>query len=150
MISNMEKCYLDSNVLINFKNTQSLFHQETKELLTKLANTSFRLYISPLTLDEFLYQLHQILIFQKQKSVFQKLSLALKSILALPGLNLVNPSTNKKNHLKIIKYMENYGLRPRDAYHLLAMKDNRITYLATFDQDFKEAVKAGEAKIFGG
>lgn len=146
----MEKCYLDSNVLINFKNTESSFHQETKELLKRLANASYKLYLSPLTLDEFLYQLQQILIFQKKKNIFQKLFLALESILALPRLSLVNPLTNKKNQLKIIEYMENYNLRPRDAYHLLTMKDNKISYLATFDQDFRKAVKDGEIEIFGG
>lgn len=143
----MKKCYLDSNVLINFKNVQSPFHQETKELLTKLANASYKLYISSLTLDEFLYQLQQILLYQKQRNIFPKLSLALKSILDLPRLNLVNPSVNKKKHLRIIDYMKNYGLRPRDAYHLLVMKENKIRHLATFDQDFKKAIKAGEVEI---
>jgi len=41
-----------------------------------------------------------------------------------------------------MEYMKNYGLRPRDAYHLLAMKSNKITFLATFDWDFKKAVRA--------
>lgn len=143
----MKKCYLDSNVLINFKNVQSPFHQETKVLLTNLTNASYRLYISSLTLDEFLYQLQQILLYRKQRNIFPKLSLALKSILDLPGLSLVSPSVNKKSHLKIIDYMENYSLRPRDAYHLLTMKENKIRSLVTFDQDFKRASKVGEVKI---
>lgn len=147
MISSMKKCYLDSNVLINFKNIQSPFHQETIELLTELANASYKLYISSLTLDEFLYQLQQILLFQKQKNIFQKLFSALKSILDLPRLSLANPSVDKKNHLKIIEYMKNYSLRPRDAYHLLVMKENKIGGLLTFDQDFAKAVKAGAVRL---
>lgn len=143
----MKKCYLDSNVLINFKNVQSPFYQETKVLLTNLTNASYRLYVSSLTLDEFLYQLQQILLYQKQRNIFSKLSLALKSILDLPRLSLVSPLVNKKSHLKIINYMENYSLRPRDAYHLLTMKENKIRSLITFDQDFKRAAKMGEVKI---
>lgn len=146
----MKKCYLDSNILINFKNIQSSFHQETKELLVKLTNAAYKLYISPLTLDEFLCQLEQILLYQKKRNVFTKLSLALKSILDLPRLSLVNPPVNKNKHLKIIKYMKKYALRPRDAYHFLVMKENKISSLATFDQDFKKAVRAGEVEILTG
>jgi len=144
MISNMKKCYLDSNVLINFKNVQSPFHQETKKLLTKLTNASWKLYISSLTLDEFLYQLRRIFLYQKQKNIFQKLSLALKSILDLPRLTLINPSVSKKKHLEIVEYMKVYNLRPRDAYHFLTMKENKIKHLFTFDKDFKKVIKAGE------
>ena len=141
MINSMVKCYLDANILINFKNIDSSFHKQTKELLTKLANTSSELCVSSLTLDEFLYQLRWILIYQKQKDIFRKLSLALRSILDLPKLTLVNPSIERKDHLKIIKYMEDYNLRPRDAYHLSIMKNNKITHFATFDQDFKKVFK---------
>lgn len=137
----MNRCYLDSNVLINFKNVDSSFHERTKELLTELASASCKLCISSLTLDEFLYQLQQILIYQKQKNIFRKLSLALKSILDLPRLTLVSPPVNKRDHLKIVKYMKNYNLRPRDAYHLLVMKNNKINHFATFDQDFKKVFK---------
>lgn len=84
---------------------------------------------------------------QKEKDLFPKLSLALKSILDLPRLKIVNPAVSKKNQLKVVKYMENYGLRPRDAYHLLAMKSNKIAFLATFDRDFKKAVRAGEVEM---
>lgn len=143
----MKKCYLDSNILINFKNLQSSFHQKTKELLTELANSSYKLCISSLTLDEFLYQLQQILLYQKKKNIFQRLSLALKSILDLPRLALVNPPVSKKKQSQIIEYMKKYGLRPRDAFHLLIMKENKIKFLATFDKDFKKAVKAGEIEV---
>lgn len=147
MISSTKKCYLDSNVLINFKNIESPFHQETKELLKKLTNTSFKFCISSLTLDEFLYQLQQMLLYRKQKDIFKKLSYALKSILDLPRLSLVNPPASKKKQSKIIGYMKKYKLRPRDAFHLLVMKENKINFFATFDKDFQKAVKAGEIEV---
>lgn len=60
----MQKCYLDSNILISLKDETSFFHNQAKDLLKKLITNSFKLYISPLVLDEFLFQIK--FIFQKK------------------------------------------------------------------------------------
>lgn len=142
----MKKCYLDSNILINLKNTKSCFHKKTKDLLINLANSSYNLCVSSLVLDEFLHQFQHILRFQKKRDILKKVLYALNSILSLPKLKFVNPPLSKKSHLKIVKHMKDYNLLPRDAYHLLIMKENKIGYFATFDKDFKEVFKAGRVK----
>lgn len=39
--------------------------------------------------------------------------------------------------------MEKFVLKPRDAYHLLTMKENRIRFFATFDKDFELVFRKG-------
>jgi len=140
----MKKCYLDSNILINLKNTKSSFHKKTKELLVSLVNNSYNLCISSLVLDEFLHQFQHILKFQKKRDILKKVLYALESVMSLPKLKLVNPPLSKKNHLKIVGYMKDYNLLPRDAYHFLIMKENKIGYFATFDKDFREVFREGK------
>ena len=144
MTNNIKKCYLDSNILISYKNRDL----KSQKLIIRLLNSSYNLFISPLVLDEFLFQASIYLKKQKQRNVLKKLLESLESIFKLPRLIIINPSAEKKKHLQIIKYMEKYGLRPRDAYHLLIIKENKISHFATFDKDFKKVFKAKVIKKF--
>ncbi|MBU1110468.1 type II toxin-antitoxin system VapC family toxin [Patescibacteria group bacterium] len=138
----MEKCYLDSNLLVYFKNEDSPFHLKTCQVIEQLVIASFTLCISPLVLDEFLFQVYYLLKQRRQKKIYNLLLKALQDVLALPGLVLVNIPEQPESQLHAVELMKNYQLRPRDAYHLVTMQKHKIRHFATFDTDFRKVFKA--------
>lgn len=139
----MRKCYLDTNILIYLKNSDSLFHSKSVDLVKYLTRKNFGLAISPLILDEFLHQFRLLLLnHRKSKAIiYSNLAKALKQVLALPNLELLNPPITTQSQLKVITLMQKFSLRPRDAYHLLTTKHHKIKYFASFDNDFKKVFK---------
>lgn len=143
MNSLIKTCYLDANTLIYFKNEDSPFYSKTLTLIEYLVNDDYRLFISSLVIDEFLYgfKFHLGNKKIKKKDIFISLNKALLEILALPNLELINPPSEKNLQLKVIEMMKDFNLFPRDAYHLLMMIENKIKFFATFDNDFENIFK---------
>jgi predicted nucleic acid-binding protein len=137
----MKKCYLDSNVLVYFKDEKSLYHKKVIEKFIFLIKNDFYFYVSSLVLDEFLYVFRYFLEKNEKKDIFSKLKKALTEILAIPNLSIVSLSKEKEKQIEVISYMERYDLSPRDAYHLMIMKENAIDYFFTFDKDFELVFK---------
>lgn len=146
-MNDMKKCYLDTNILIALKIEDSPHHAKTRKLIEVPVKEEINFYISPLTVDEFLHPMKYFLGL-KYRNVFPYLNQVLKEILMLPSVNLINPSVEIKAQLQVIQYMEDYRLRPRDAYHLFIMQTNRIDLFATFDTDFNEVFKKGLVKKY--
>ena len=138
----MTKCYLDSNVLIYFKNSGSVNFSRSRDLLSKLEYEGTLLYISPLCLDEFLYQTSKNLKAVGSKNHFSDLKETLTSVLNLPNISIINPPSEINSQLEVIDLMETFSLHPRDAYHLLTMQANEIDGFATFDTDFRKVFQA--------
>lgn len=122
-----DSCYLDANCLIYFLQESSPLHIQAKEIIKKLRSSSISLVISPLCLDEFLYN------FPGNSKTKAR---ALSKILKLPTLKITNPPVTIESQLKIPRLMSKYKLKPRDAYHLLIARENKVKYFATFDSDF--------------
>lgn len=141
MMKKSKKCYLDSNILVSYKLKQSPHHINSIGLLETYMNKNFQFYISPLVLDEFLYSLIKSSQLYKHSVDFNLLDKGLKDILAIPNLEIITPPIIKEDQLKIIYYMRQFNLRPRDAYHLLTMLSNNVSYFATFDNDFEDIFK---------
>lgn len=95
------------------------------------------MFISSLVLDEYF---HNMIRFSKgsKQEAFLDLKNSFNKIIKMPNLNLVNPSSILTDQRKVINLMIKYKLRARDAYHLFIMKENKIKYLATSDNDFEE------------
>lgn len=110
-------CYLDANTLIYFLQRDSPFHQKAKNLIKTIRTSQLSPTISPLCLDEFIYNFPGSL---KQKQA------ALKKILLLPNLNIINPPADIKSQFQIPKIMTKFKLGPRDAYHLLTMRHHKL------------------------
>ena len=140
----MKKCYLDANVLIYFKDEDSSHHNLSVETITKLTKEGVNLVISPLVLDEFLYVLQYLL--RKSENKNKILTKALSDVLQLPHLKLISPPIEKEAQHFVLSYMENFNLRPRDAYHLLTMTYHEVTHFVTFDTDFASVFKGGIVK----
>ena len=120
-------CYLDANTLIYSQQEDSPFHQQTIKIISRIVETDTQIFISPLCLDEFIFNFPG-----NQNHKFQ----AFKKILKFPNLNIINPPTDTKSQTRIPIFMKKFDLGPRDAYHLLTMKHHKIKYFATFDRDF--------------
>lgn len=133
------KCYLDSNVLIYFLDRKSPYHKKTIDLLAKLDPSKYTLFISPLVIDEFLYAMKRIMTLEGMQSeqIFNYLGKAYDAVIVLKNLDIAPFSIDKSINRKVIPLMEQFSLRPRDAYHLLTMQENDIDEFATFDNDFK-------------
>lgn len=137
-----KKCYLDSNVLVYFKNEDSPFFAKTTKIVSKLSKSGYFFYISSLVLDEFLFQVKYLL---RKKHSDKKTNVLLKEILQdildLPRLEIVAGGLDKDRYVDIVEYMSKFNLRPRDAFHLKCMKDNDISFFATFDKDFEKVFR---------
>ncbi len=148
MINNMKKCYLDSNIIIAAKDKDSRFHPRAKKILLKLIEKNYLLCLSPLVLDEALFQIQYLLrrrgLFKKEKEILRDF---VTSIFLLPNITLVNPPLTQKAQIKVVKFITQYQLRPRDAYHLLIIKSHKIDNIATFDKDFVSVAKVEKIKI---
>lgn len=139
----MSKCYLDSNVFVYLKDNNSPYQKLAIKLVQSLNPEEFELYISSLTIDEFLHSSLFILkqTIKKPETAYLLLEKALSSIIDLPHLQLINPSTDKIRNKEVLKLLREFNLHPRDAYHLLIMRENGIREFATFDNDFKKVFK---------
>ena len=134
-----KKCYLDANLLVYFSNKgMDNYHERTAKILSSLVQEKYILYISPLCLDEFLFTIIKIMKVNKKTIQWKVIKVSLDNILKIPNLEIINPPTSAENQKKIIAYMKNHKLAPRDAYHLLTMESNDIKHIATFDSDFSK------------
>lgn len=146
-IGAMKRCYLDANVLLYFSNVGSVFYQQTSHLMYRLILDKWELVISPLTLDEYF---HNSIRFAAvpQKVALTRLKRSFLKITKIPGIRLIALSSELKKQSQVINLMSKYELRARDAYHLLIMRENKVKYLATFDNDFEKVFHSGIIKKF--
>jgi predicted nucleic acid-binding protein len=142
------KCYLDTNILIGYSIINSPHHVNSLELLSKLMRNKLELFVSPLVLDEFVYAYMKLM---KHDSIsldledFQVFCLKMFEFL---NLKVVLSPKDTHHFLQIIKFVEKFGLKPRDSYHLYYMKSNSIDYFATFDLDFEKVFESKFMKRF--
>lgn len=145
-MNNTKTCYLDANILVFFKESSSDQNDQAVSIIEKLVTDNFTLLVSPLALGEFLYAALRYLRKKKTKDIRNELKDLLSSVLEIPNLKIVNPPTDKNQQVKVVDLITNFSLGPRDAYHLLVATQNKIQYLATFDNDFDKVFKAKVVK----
>lgn len=142
-------CYLDANFLVYLVQEDDPKHAKTKELLISLISTKVSLYISPLCLDEYIHTLRRSYQARNKKQIPKNyLTTLIKQVLLLPNLRIINPPVDSKSQLKIVNFLDNFKLRPRDAYHLLTIKHHKIKSIATFDKDFETVFRKSSLKHF--
>lgn len=146
-MKNMKRCYLDANFLIFLHDPGTPFYSKAETILKKLIAEGFIIYASSLVLDEFLMGSLR-LSGKSATEMKENLKLGLKTVFKMPNFNLVNPPQNFQRHLQVVDLMARFSLKPRDAYHLLIMKENKIKYFATFDNDFDNVFQKGLVKKF--
>lgn len=143
----MKKCYLDSNIVLSFIDPTAQFHQQSKQIFIKLVDEGWEIDLSALVLDECF---HNSLRFSKKprQEALEQLKFRYKKFIKLPQLKLVIQLPQLKKHNAVLNLMAKYSLRARDAYHIFIMKENKIKYFATFDNDFEEVFAKGIVKKY--
>lgn len=141
----MKRCYLDSNIILCFIDATSNFHQQSKQIITKLVAEAWEIDLSALSLDECF---HNSLRFSKKtkQDALKQLKLSYRKLIKLPNIKLVTRLPELKKHIAVLNMMDKHNLRARDAYHLFIMKTNKIKYFATFDSDFDKVFAIGILK----
>ncbi|MBI3290435.1 type II toxin-antitoxin system VapC family toxin [Candidatus Microgenomates bacterium] len=143
----MRKCYLDANLLFYWQDPESPFNEAATDIIKRLVESEYFLFTSSLILDEYLYTCLKFS--GKPKSDMKSsLKLSLRKIFKLPHLQLINPTLDEKKHLGVIDLIVRYNLRPRDAYHVFIMRENKMKFIATFDTDFEKVFARGVVKHF--
>jgi len=140
----MKKVYLDSSILVSCQIDNHPFYKKTVEIINRLQKEKCQFFLSPLTIDEYLYALFKYF----NKGYFKnpnKIKQSLKNIQNL-NLNYIQVNWNKKAVLLIFNIIQKHNLKPRDAFHLKTARDNNIKYLATLDKDFDKIFKKGLIK----
>lgn len=138
----MTKCYLDSNVLVYFKDNTSDKHKKSILLLKKLLAKGVTFCVSTLVLDEFIHSTIRSLRIAGQKDILLKAKAMFDEILGLPRFLIISPPLEIEKQRQIFELMDKYNLKPRDGYHVLTAISNGVDYFATFDQDFRLVFRA--------
>jgi len=142
----MKTCYLDANLLTFLGNKSSPFYQKALDIVDGLIKKEYGLVFSSLTLDEYFHAVIRFSLDTKPQT-HQNLKKEYKKLLKL-NIKLINPSLEEKKHLKVIDLMAKFNLHPRDAYHLFIMLENKVKFMATFDNDFDKVFLSGKIKKF--
>lgn len=143
----MKRCYIDTNVLLEYKTTVQSKISRAEQLIIDLMLEEIEIVISPLIIDEFVYIILKSLEAKDKRIV---LKVGLLEILSLPNLKIVNPPTTKASQIRVLNYIDKFNMQPRDAYHLLTALHNKADYIATFDKDFDKVFEAKLIKRFKG
>lgn len=143
----MKTCYLDSNIILAFLDSNTQFHNQSKAILSRLVAEDWVINISALALDECF---HNSIRFSKKIRLLaiRELKMRFKQLIKLPNVKFVTTSARLKRHIKVLSLMEKFNLKTRDAYHLFIMLENKIKYFATFDSDFDMVFRKGLVKQF--
>ena|SRR3989344_5396030 len=151
-----DKVYLDANILIAHQVSNHQYHTRAMDIIDRIWKKRHSFVISSLTWDEFFYGL--IFILQsvakdKTKTSFdlhtQVISEATEKEFSWERLELVEFRHNPTEVKIVLKNMQRYNLRPRDAFHLCIMQQQNIRQIATFDHDFNRIKEKGGLIILG-
>lgn len=143
-------CYLDSNVCISFLQDDHPFRQRAIDVLSLIRRKNMNPVISPLVLDETIHILWRDLSAARVADIATIVRAGIRRVFRIPGLQIVATPTASRAHLAVVRFMERFGLRARDAYHLVTMKSNKVRCVATFDRDFDQAVERGAIRYLSG
>lgn len=143
----IKSCYLDANILVYYQDPDSPLYEAASRIIENLLASGFSLTLSSLSLDEFEYTVFSLI--NKPKSeILKRLKLGFNRLLRMSTISFINPPLEIKKHRRILNLMAKFNLKPRDAYHLFIMLENKVKFLATFDHDFDQVFKEGKIKKF--
>lgn len=143
----IKSCYLDANILVYYQDPDSLLYDTASRIIENLLANGSDLIISSLSLDEYEYTVFSS-INKPKLEILKRLRRGFNRLLKIPTISLINPPLELKKHRKVLNLMAKFNLKPRDAYHLFIMLENKVNSLATFDSDFDKVFESGRIKKF--
>ncbi|OGE68378.1 hypothetical protein A3H81_02480 [Candidatus Daviesbacteria bacterium RIFCSPLOWO2_02_FULL_38_18] len=143
----MKKCYLDANLLLYYSDPDSLFYSQATAIISQLLDEGWTLFLSSLTLDEYFHNMIRFSRVSREEAI-KDLKGSFGKIIKLPDLQMITAGLQLKRQQKVINLMIKNQLRARDAYHLFIMLENKVKFMATFDNDFNKVFLSGKIKKF--
>jgi len=136
------KVMVDANVLIyNFLNIDCI---EKLQVETLFKNTNFTFVTTTRIVDEVIFKLiviksgKKLKQLKKDKELLKNMVFIVENVKDfLKKLDFKIYEIKEKHYWKISEIMKQYGLLGNDALTFILMKENKIEYISTFDNDFK-------------
>ena len=119
--------YLDSNFFLFSLFDQTIKGENARKLAQKIIDGGEKAITSALTFDEVMW----IVLKNKRKEALRS---TVESIYGMPNLSVKGVSESIP--LDALALMEQFNLKPRDAFHVAIMKREGITEIASDDPDF--------------
>ncbi len=130
--------FLDTNFLVASQIEGHIFYPRAKELLSEFAAAENVLVTHNLVFDELWYV--SIAIWRELKlsknDLFKRLNKATTNVFNFLNFALLETVLTQEDLVDTLKIMKAHKLRPRDAMILEIMKKEKITKIASFDNDF--------------
>lgn len=121
--------YLDANFFVFALLDKTGKGEEARRIQRMIVEGRDSAVTSSLALDEVMW----VLIKNKREHL---LRVAIEGIYHTPNLNVVEVSPLAP--LLALEFIEKYGLKPRDAFHLAVMREIRVETIVTDDKDFEK------------
>ena len=143
------KVFVDSNILMYALAKNSIYYQDCRQFITRIANGEIFGFLNPFVISEVLfknliasvikeYHPKDLMYFIKgnphvlkeRKDIYEK-------TLRLLNLNLTMLSTDREIWMKAVILSTEYALLPNDAIHAATCSVHGIEHVATNDSDFE-------------
>jgi len=142
-----QKVYFDANFLIYLSiSKKPSLKKQARILFGKLLSNKNKLFLSPLSFDEAWWGIKNEYNIQNSTTlsccdvpIYSELEQFTTDI--LPKAELAQFLDAKKGTKRALEFLSRFRLRPRDAFHLAMMIDNKIFILISDDGDFIRNVK---------
>lgn len=135
-----DRIYVDSSFFVATQIINHPHHKRAAKLVELCKDSSF--HYSLLTIDEIVYVLSKFHIAKKEIA-----SIIREHICAIKNTRLISYNTNIKTLEEYATLWSQNSLAPRDALHAYFMKMEKLTYIATFDNDFRRNQKKMKIEV---
>lgn len=139
----MKKAYLDANFLICLFVPNHPYQAPAIQLFAKLRVDKYKLYVSPLALDELWWAIYE----EKKKTgrvkqgiqeVFEELERSWEAIKNYKKLSVIQIKRPLEFGVeKALGFIKKFNLHPRDAFHLATANSREIKDFVTNDPHFE-------------
>ncbi|MEK6856137.1 MAG: type II toxin-antitoxin system VapC family toxin [Nanoarchaeota archaeon] len=130
--------YLDTNIFVYASINNGAEGEKCRKLLDKFVASNVEIATSVLTWDELVYSIWKKV--SKENSIIQG-----GNFLKFPNLIFLQSNVQIINDAQ--KFVENYGLKPRDAIHVATALINKCESIVSDDSDFDKIKEIKRIKI---
>lgn len=145
MSPEIKRVYLDSNFLVEwFINKEVSYRKGARLLMARLIANKSRMFASGLVFDECWNSIRKEMDSKRaawDEKIYFELTRFTNKV--LEKAEIVEFKNKENGVKKPLANIQEFKLRPRDAFHLAIMMDNKINTIITNDDDFSLWKKSG-------
>ncbi len=143
----MNKCFLDTNILVYLVDETSIFHGRVNQLMSEFEKNDTNLCVSHMVVAEFIHIFSNILRLAGEKNIYAGVINTIRRISLIPTISVISAPENFRFINSTITLMKTYQLRSNDAYILSMLQHYNLLCLFTFDQKMINVAKKLHIKI---